>query len=71
MIAGSPAPTAFNRVGEKFRATGGQLPRVTRIVPSRELETITSRSATLPIAAAYTVSLWPTIGGTTNWTNAV
>ena len=27
--AGRPAPTAFNRAGEKLRATGGELPRVT------------------------------------------
>src|SRR5580704_13775896 len=26
--AGRPAPTAFNRAGEKLRATGGELPRV-------------------------------------------
>ena len=28
MWAGRPAPTAFNRAGEKLRATGGGLPRV-------------------------------------------
>ena len=26
--AGRPAPTAFNRAGEKLQATGGELPRV-------------------------------------------
>jgi hypothetical protein len=26
--AGRPAPTAFNRAGEKLRAAGGELPRV-------------------------------------------
>jgi hypothetical protein len=26
--AAGPAPTAFNRAGEKLRATGGELPRV-------------------------------------------
>jgi hypothetical protein len=26
--AGRPAPTAFNRAGEKLRATGGELPGV-------------------------------------------
>jgi hypothetical protein len=26
--AGGPAPTAFNRAGEKLQATGGELPRV-------------------------------------------
>src|SRR5580658_6241340 len=26
--AGRPAPTAFNRAGEKLQATGGKLPRV-------------------------------------------
>ena len=27
-VAGRPAPTAFNRAGEKLQATGGELPRV-------------------------------------------
>src|SRR5689334_1556763 len=32
--AGRPAPTAFNRAGEKLQATGGELPRVSHgVVP--------------------------------------
>ena len=32
--AGRPAPTAFNRAGEKLRAAGGELPRVSSgVVP--------------------------------------
>ena len=32
--AGRPAPTAFNRAGEKLQATGGELPRVSHgVIP--------------------------------------
>ena len=36
-LTGRPAPTAFNRAGEKLRAAGGQLPRVCREVCSSTL----------------------------------